>query len=213
MARLVDERFLSDITAKATSAITTSGLFVKFDTDEEYVVAAGAGDLVLGVLPTLADASQLVSVVTGGAVRVRLGGTVADKSFVQSDANGKAVTAALGHIAGYMPVGGASGELRTVFLGQKPSHGIVGAAVASAAAIVPTGNLFHVTGTTAITSMTATGVADGAVCTLIFDSTPTFTDGSNLKLAGNLVATADDTITLVYSLTDTAWFEVARSVN
>lgn len=213
MARLVDQRFLQDITAKATSAITTAGLFVKFDTDEENVVVAGAGDAVLGVLPTIAAASEYVSVVTGGAVRVRLGGTVADKSFVQSDANAKAVQAACGHIAGYMPVGGASGELRTIFLGQKPSAGIVGAAVASAAAIVPTGHLFHVTGTTNITSITATGVADGTVIRIVFDGSLTFTDGSNLKLAGNFSTSADDTISLVYSATDTAWFELARSAN
>lgn len=211
MARLVDERYVSGITAKATSAITTTGLFVKFDTDEEYVVAAGAGDLVLGVLPSKADASQLVNVVTGGAVRVRLGGTVADKSFVQSDANGKAVQGALGNIAGYMPVGGASGELRTIFLGQKPTHGIVGASVASAAAIVPTGNFFPVTGTTSITSVTTTGMAAGAVFTMILGGSITVTDGNNLVMAGNLSGSADDSITFYFDGTNC--IELARSVN
>jgi hypothetical protein len=46
---------------------------------------------------------------------------------------------------------------------------------------------------------------------LIFRGTPTFTDGGNLKLAGNLVATADDSITLVSD--GTAWYETARAVN
>lgn len=87
-----------------------------------------------------------------------------------------------------------------------------GAAVASATALpVPTGNVFHVTGTTTITSITSTNFANGAVITLIFDGILTFTDGSNLKLAGNFVTTADDTITLVYDGSN--WYEVARSVN
>jgi hypothetical protein len=87
----------------------------------------------------------------------------------------------------------------------------LGAAVASAAAIVPTGEVFHVTGTTNITSITATNVKPGQRITIIFDGILTFTDGSNLKLAGNLVTTADDTITLVYDGVN--FYEVGRSVN
>ncbi len=93
--------------------------------------------------------------------------------------------------------------------------GSSGAAVASAASIVPTGNLFHVTGTTNITSVTAadgnTAIAAGTKITIIFDGVLTFTDGSNLKLAGNFVTTPDDSITLVYDGTN--WYETARSVN
>lgn len=83
--------------------------------------------------------------------------------------------------------------------------------VASAAAIVPTGNLFHVTGTTNITSITATGIVAGSEITIIFDDILTFTDGSNLKLAGNFVTTADDTIKLVFDGTN--FYEVSRAVN
>ena len=43
------------------------------------------------------------------------------------------------------------------------------------------------------------------------DGILTFTDGSNLKLNGNFVTTADDTITLVYDGTN--WYEMCRSVN
>ena len=60
-----------------------------------------------------------------------------------------------------------------------------------------TGNTFHVTGTTTITSVSVTGIPDGTTLTIIFDGVLTFTDGSNLKLAGDFVTTADDTITLV----------------
>lgn len=68
---------------------------------------------------------------------------------------------------------------------------------------------FHISGTTNITSVTASW-PDRTV-KLIFDGILTFTDGSNLKLAGNFVTTADDTITLVCDGTN--WFEAGRSVN
>lgn len=68
---------------------------------------------------------------------------------------------------------------------------------------------FNITGTTTITSVTASW--PGRQVTLKFAGILTFTDGSNLKLATNFVTTADDTITLVCDGTN--WFEVARSVN
>lgn len=87
-----------------------------------------------------------------------------------------------------------------------------GTAVASNTAMpLPTGRVFHVTGTTTITSITSTNFVSGAVITLIFDDVLTFTDGSNLKLAGDFVTTADDSITLVYDGTN--WFEASRSIN
>lgn len=87
-----------------------------------------------------------------------------------------------------------------------------GAAVASATALpLPTGNIFHVTGTTNITSITATSFVAGTTITLIFDGVLTFTDGNNLVLAGNFVTTADDAITLAFDGTN--FYEVARSIN
>lgn len=86
-----------------------------------------------------------------------------------------------------------------------------GGDVASAGTITATGNLFHVTGTTNITSVSGTGIIAGTKITIIFDGILTFTDGSNLKLAGNFVTTADDTITLAYDGTN--WYEIARSIN
>jgi len=95
------------------------------------------------------------------------------------------------------------------------SNGVVslwnGANVASAATISATGNLFHVTGTTNITSVSGTSIAAGTTITIIFDGVLTFTDGSNLKLAGNMTTSADATITLVYDGTN--WYEKNRSIN
>lgn len=98
--------------------------------------------------------------------------------------------------------------------GSTAVRGLIGggAAVASAAALpLPTGRVFHVTGTTNITSITSTNFASGVCITLIFDDVLTFTDGNNLKLAGNFITTANDTITLVYDGTN--WFETSRSIN
>lgn len=87
-----------------------------------------------------------------------------------------------------------------------------GADVASQAAMpTPVANVYHVTGVTNITSLTATNVTAGTVVILIFDGVLTFTDGSNLKLNGNFVTTADDVIALVYDGTN--WYEIARSTN
>lgn len=87
-------------------------------------------------------------------------------------------------------------------------HG--GAAVASAATITPTGNVFHVTGTTGITAVTA--MASGTKICIIFDGVLTVTDdGAALNLAGNFSTTANDVLCLISDGTN--WVEASRSVN
>ena len=85
--------------------------------------------------------------------------------------------------------------------------------VASATATaLGSGNLFHITGITTITSVTTCNAANnGREVSLIFDGILTFTDGSNLVLAGNFVTTANDTIKLVCDGTN--WYEMSRSIN
>lgn len=85
------------------------------------------------------------------------------------------------------------------------------ATVASAAALAVPANveIVNVTGTTTVTSMT--GGYKGRRVKLIFAGILTFTDGSNLKLAGNFVTSADDSIVLTYDGTN--WNEDSRSVN
>lgn len=92
----------------------------------------------------------------------------------------------------------------------RPGPGGVQTKASTATVTLPEyGSLFTISGTTTITSITASH-AERRV-TLIFSGALTFTDGSNLKLAGNLVTTADDTITLVCDGTN--WYETSRSVN
>lgn len=87
-----------------------------------------------------------------------------------------------------------------------------GSSVASASALpVPVAALYHLTGTTTVTSITSTNLGTGPCIVLIFDGVLTMTDGSNLKLAGDFVTSADDTMLLCFD--GTSFFEVSRSVN
>ncbi len=99
---------------------------------------------------------------------------------------------------------GLNGTTRTWF-------NSMGANVASAAAIVPTGNLFHVTGTTTITSITSTGVTAGTQITIIFDSTAQMTNGGNLIIGSDFTGGANRSITLNFDGTN--WYQAARSAN
>lgn len=73
------------------------------------------------------------------------------------------------------------------------------------------GNYFYITGTNNITSIAAADATAGRMIVLRFADILTFTDGNNLKLAGNFATTADDTITLICDGTNC--YEMARSAN
>lgn len=117
--------------------------------------------------------------------------------------NSTSISPVSGHIRETVPVDilQLNGEFKT----RK------GADVASVAGAITLGdgNVFVITGTNTITSITAKPA--GTEVTLIFSSTAGLTDGSNLKLAGSLSATADDVIKLVCDGTN--WYEVCRSIN
>jgi hypothetical protein len=86
---------------------------------------------------------------------------------------------------------------------------LFGTAVASGSIITPSGNLFHVTGTTSITSISGTAVTAGTEITLIFDGRLTVSNGSNLRLASDFTTTPTDTLTLKWDGSN--WFEQSRS--
>lgn len=81
------------------------------------------------------------------------------------------------------------------------------ASVAGAITLGDDGNYFDITGTNAITSITAKTA--GTVVYLQFDSTASLVDGSNLKLAGNFQGAAESQITLISDGTN--WFELSRN--
>lgn len=82
------------------------------------------------------------------------------------------------------------------------------------------GNVFHITGTTTINAIITANWQAGSIVTFIFDASVTVKNNTaggagtavmHLAAAGDLSATANDTLTLVYD--GTAWYEVCRSVN
>lgn len=79
----------------------------------------------------------------------------------------------------------------------------IGQNLASASALPqPTCDIHTVTGTTTVTSITATNFPVGKMLTLITAGSVTFNDGNNLSLTGNLSMTANDTLTLIYDGTN-----------
>ena len=108
---------------------------------------------------------------------------------------------------GYEPWNNGSG------LATSPAY--KGTNIASAATLtLGAGDVFVVTGTADVTSITATTEDTGRVIWLIFSgaaATTGVTDGSNLKINGNFGYTADDTMCLVCDGTN--WYEVSRSAN
>jgi len=80
----------------------------------------------------------------------------------------------------------------------------------TASLTLPTnGDFFNIIGTTSITSITAS--RPGREVTFTFAEQLTVTDGSNLKLAGNFVTTANYTMKLICDGIN--WLEVSRSSN
>lgn len=87
--------------------------------------------------------------------------------------------------------------------------GFVQIASAATVAIPVVGDIFGIFGNTTITNIS--NPQAGRRVSLIFSSVLTVTDGGNLKLNGNFVTTADDTLTLVGDGAN--WYETGRSVN
>ncbi len=87
-----------------------------------------------------------------------------------------------------------------------------GSDVASASELsLGEGNVFHVTGTNDIYSISSSDTQEGRVIFLIFDDSLTVHDGNNLVLAGDFSTSANSVLLLVCDGTN--WFEVSRSTN
>lgn len=198
------------VTGISTAARYPGGLFVKWTVADNFKFElAGVGDSPSGVLNANCAVDADASIAVFGPALVTLGGTVANDGYVEVDSAGKAVAATgLRPVAGQVITGGVSGDVVAVLLGKLPDKPIYGTAVASAATIVPTGEVFHVTGTSTITAITSTGILPGAKMTLIFDSTAGITKGATLVLVSSFSANAGNSITLVYD--GTAWYESGR---
>jgi hypothetical protein len=166
-------------------------------------------NVVFGSAPITTSASGTNAIIANVAVRPL--GTITNA--------GATVTNTVSHYIEGSTTGGTNNYSQWVDAGTSRFDGRVclgkGANVASATTMTlgSDGNVFHITGTTAITAITTTNWQAGSEITLIFDSTASITAGANMILAGaaNFNGTANDVIKLVWD--GTSWFEVSRSIN
>lgn len=96
------------------------------------------------------------------------------------------------------------------------SADVMAGQLASATSITPPAEFDHivVSGTTQIDTISAATSYSGRVISLRFTNALTVKDGvGNLRLAGDFVATANDTIVLILPDDAGDWFEVSRSTN
>jgi hypothetical protein len=116
------------IAANPTAGKYPGGLFVKLDTDPNYFVITGAGDIPIGIVNSNVAINQPATI-KGGVGKLRLitlGGTItldADgTALVKADAAGKAVAATTGaNVAGKVTKGGAAGDVVPIeFLVSRP---------------------------------------------------------------------------------------------
>lgn len=218
LAEVLNISDLIDFTGKSGSGTIAIGATITSPTVNQCLIYDGSkwvnssscsGDMILASIQTVTgaktfNAGTLIIGTNSGAPSV-----VANSFYRDSSDSKLYVGNAAGSAWNELFEAGVSGPISPANGG----NGLVGNGtnVVSANAIVPTGNLFHVTGTTNVTSITSSGILAGTKVTIIFDGILTFTDGSNLKLAGNFVTAANSTISLAYD--GTSWFEVSRSSN
>lgn len=188
---------VSDLAGKQSTLTNSAGLAAAIS-DE-----TGTGVAVFGTSPTIATPAL--------TFRTQANNTaIVANSAYRNTSDGKFYIGANDGLSNQeIFVAGVSGPVSV----SNGGNGLVGngGTVASATTVTITGTVTHISGTTTITSVSGTGHVAGHRITLIFDGILTFTDGSNLKLAGDFVTSADDSITLVFDGTN--WYEVARSVN
>ena len=188
---------VTDLSGKQSALTNSAGLRAALS-DE-----TGSGSAVFGTSPTLVTPALSLRTQTDNL-------TIAANSPYRNTSDGKLYIGSADGLSNHeLFEAGVSGPVSTANGG----NGLVGngGTVTSAATITITGTVTHISGTTNITSVSGSGIAAGTRIILIFDDILTFTDGSNLKLAGNFVTTADDTITLVFDGSN--WIEVSRSIN
>lgn len=131
-------------------------------------------------------------------------------SFFETDPVGS-VTAANVSVAPYINVTNGNQWLRSLdglwvpgFNNPSPNKGVTTAVASAASAVLPTGPLFHITGTAGITGFTLPVGFSGGSFSCIPDGTFTWTTDSNIALAGTAVVSR--VLTFTWSSQDSKWF-------
>ncbi|MEI7741506.1 MAG: hypothetical protein WCJ29_03295 [bacterium] len=192
--------------AGATSKLITLGSTASASA---LTLQAGSGNMALNSLGTLTlDAAGVLELNSSGGA-ISIGNDAVAQNINIGTAAARTIT--IGSTAATLLLNaGASNISLTGSLVQQN-----GTPVASTASMtLGSGNVFVISGTADITSITTSAPEAGKTVTLIFSGTfgvAGVVDGGNLKLASTLAYTPDDTLTLVSDGTN--WYEVARSVN
>lgn len=119
MAQKLFKNVLLSMTKGADEAITAYRFVKENATNTENIdMADTAGEAVLGAVDSSwDDGDEACKVIIAGVALVQAGATVAAGANVQTDASGKAITAASGDVVvGRALTGGDSGELLSVLL-------------------------------------------------------------------------------------------------
>lgn len=215
LANATSSRFI----VKAGSAQATNVFDVQNNAGNPFFSITSAGNFVFGgaASPVFSGATFIIDPTvyfgntTLGTSRVRVGSGVSIGNTFQylfsstGAANGADDAGITRQGAGNIVA--TDGSTGTASWGLRASQNVASAATTA----LPAGNLYHITGTTSITTLNTCSSTTEREITLIFDDVLTFTDGNNLKLAGDFVTTADDVIHLVCDGTN--WYEISRSVN
>lgn len=213
---------LTDFTGKSGSGVTAIGATITSPSVNQCLIwdgskwinssscgSGGSGDMLLAGIQTVTGAKTFsaATLIVGTSASTP---SIVANSFYRNTSDGKLYIGANNASSWNEILEAGISDPISVSNGGNGLIGI-GANVASASSISISGKIFHVTGTNNITSISASGISAGTEITIIFDGVLTLTDGSNLKLNGNFVTSADDTITLVYDGTN--FYETSRSIN
>ena len=187
-------------TAEGAIALTSTAGGVDINAAATKNVAIDGGQVLIGSLDNVASAIALTT-------NVGTSETILITNTQGTDAAAINLTATAGGITTAV----AAGKAITL---NGTTNFKVGSNIASPAGgelDLGDGTYFYITGTNNITSIAAADSTAGRLVILRFADVLTFTDGNNLKLAGNFATSADDTITLMCDGTN--WYETGRSAN
>ncbi|MFA5322338.1 MAG: hypothetical protein WC373_06650 [Smithella sp.] len=187
-------------TGAASIAITATAGGVDIDAAAALDVNIAGGQVALVSKDNAASAIALTTNIGTSETIVVTNTQGTDAAAINLNAAAGGITAAV-----------AAGKAITLNGTTNVKHGADIASPAGGELTLGDGTYFDITGNNNITSIAAASSTNGRMVILRFEGTPTFTDGGNLKIAGNFVTSADDTITLICDGTD--WYEMCRSAN
>lgn len=142
------------------------------------------------------EVNALIAAVFVGDVNVGESLTVGQSLNVVDEITASTVSATLLNATDGITVGGGV----DVFNAAGIFTPKVGAGVASAASITPTGNVFTITGTTTISTIVTTGIPTGTVLFMITTSALTFDEAGNIDVTGatSLTTSANQLVIAVF---------------